>query len=350
MSTKRMLIVGDGLAGTLVAWELKEQGVDFEVWSDGSPAASDVAAGMFNPVSFRRLLPVWDAEDHLKSARSRYRMCEQALGITLWHDVPLLRIFPDAAYAALWDQRIEEGHPVAGFIERCAEGDWHASVAAPHGAGRIRQAGWVDVQLLVTKSREFWRDRNRWKMQGWSLEVGCPEGFDAVIDCRGVGAESDLSQFGLQVRPNQGEVLTVRVENAMGDETVNNVTWAMPVDSDLIRIGSTYRWDMMKAQVLEATQKELLDKANGARHGAPFAPHQVVGHRAGLRPASPDRRPLIGRVSDERPWYIACNGWGTRGVLIGPRTAGWTVKTCTDEDWEVPKEVRPDRFRTFTKN
>ena len=88
-----MLIVGDGLAGTLVAWELKEQGVDFEVWSDGSPAASDVAAGMFNPVSFRRLLPVWDAEDHLKSARSRYRMCEHALGITLWHDVPLLRIF-----------------------------------------------------------------------------------------------------------------------------------------------------------------------------------------------------------------------------------------------------------------
>jgi len=154
----------------------------------------------------------------------------------------------------------------------------------------------------------------------------------------------------LQVRPNQGEVLTVRVENAMGDETVNNVTWAMPVDSDLIRIGSTYRWDMMKAQVLESTQKELLDKVNGARHGAPFAPHQVVGHRAGLRPASPDRRPLIGRVSDERPWYIACNGWGTRGVLIGPRTAGWTVKTCTDEDWEVPKEVRPDRFRTFTKN
>ena len=28
-----MLIVGDGLAGTLVAWELKEQGVDFEVWA-----------------------------------------------------------------------------------------------------------------------------------------------------------------------------------------------------------------------------------------------------------------------------------------------------------------------------
>ena len=53
-------------------------------------------------------------------------------------------------------------------------------------------------------------------MQGWSLEVGCPEGFDAVIDCRGVGAESDLSQFGVQVRPNQGEVLTVRVENAVG--------------------------------------------------------------------------------------------------------------------------------------
>ena len=75
MNTKRVLIVGDGLAGTLVAWELMDQGIEFNLWGDGSPAASDVAAGMFNPVSFRRILPVWHAQEHLNTARKRYQSC-----------------------------------------------------------------------------------------------------------------------------------------------------------------------------------------------------------------------------------------------------------------------------------
>ncbi|MDA0303951.1 MAG: FAD-dependent oxidoreductase [Bacteroidetes bacterium] len=350
MNTKRVLIVGDGLAGTLVAWELMDQGIEFNLWGDGSPAASDVAAGMFNPVSFRRILPVWHAQEHLNTARKRYQSCENLLGVQLWHDVALLRIFPDGAYAAQWNERIAEEHPVSSFIERCNDGDWHDSIVAPFGAGRIRDAGWVDVQTLVEKSREFWQKENSWSSRHWNLDDGCPVGFDAVVDCRGVGAKSDLLRYGLEVRPNQGEVLTLEVPSAVGVETVNNVTWAMPIAAGKVRIGSTYRWDLMEAQVLEASQSVLLDKANAARVDTPFTRGQITEHRAGLRPASPDRRPLVGRVSDDIPWYVVCNGWGTRGVLIGPRTAAWTIRTLLDDAWEVPAEVRPDRFRTFTKN
>ena len=350
MSDKRILIVGDGLAGTLVAWELLEQGVDFVVWGDGSPAASDVAAGMFNPVSFRRILPVWHAQEHLDSARTRYTACESHLGVKLWHDVALLRIFPDAAYAAQWDERIAEQHPVSAFIERCDDGNWHESISAPYGAGRIREAGWVDVQTLVKKSREFWQQRQAWSPTRWNIDDGLPEGFDAVVDCRGVGAKSDLLRYGLEVRPNQGEVLTLQVPSAVGVETVNNVTWAMPIAGGQVRIGSTYRWDFMEPTVLDASQSVLLDKANAARENKLFSRDQITEHRAGLRPASPDRRPLVGRVADAIPWYIVCNGWGTRGVLIGPRTAAWTIQSVLDASWEVPAEVRPNRFRTFTNN
>ena len=64
------------------------------LWSDGSPAASDVAAGMSNPVSFKRILPQWNAREQQDEARARYQVIGSQVGATLWRDVPIVRIFP----------------------------------------------------------------------------------------------------------------------------------------------------------------------------------------------------------------------------------------------------------------
>ena len=40
----KTLIVGAGLAGTLVAWELIKRDLEFTVYDNGSPSASRVAA------------------------------------------------------------------------------------------------------------------------------------------------------------------------------------------------------------------------------------------------------------------------------------------------------------------
>ena len=57
----KILIVGAGLAGTLTAWELKKRGVDVTLCDNNSSSASKVAAGLFNPVSFKRVVEVWNA-------------------------------------------------------------------------------------------------------------------------------------------------------------------------------------------------------------------------------------------------------------------------------------------------
>ena len=107
MSTEspHVLIVGDGLAGCLVAWELHLRGCSFAAWSDGSPAASDVAAGMSNPVSFKRILPQWNAREQQDEARARYQVIGSQVGATLWRDVPIVRIFPNEEYAERWTER-----------------------------------------------------------------------------------------------------------------------------------------------------------------------------------------------------------------------------------------------------
>ena len=72
----RILVVGQGLAGTLVSHAALQRGWDCHVMDSGQPSASSVAAGMFNPMSFRRIIEVWDARPHLDSMTATYRAFE----------------------------------------------------------------------------------------------------------------------------------------------------------------------------------------------------------------------------------------------------------------------------------
>ncbi len=347
-SVPTILVVGDGLAGCLIAWELYIRGCPFTVWSDGSPAASDVAAGMSNPVSFKRILPQWNAKEQQDEARARYQLIESHLETVLWRDVPIVRVFPNREYADRWAERAAGGHGVSPFIETMDDADLHESIKAPHGAGLVPDAGWVNVVALTEASRTKWQGLGRWEQRTWNMTDGCPEGFDAVVDCRGTGAVEDLAAFGLELRKNHGEVLRVKPAADWGERIVNNVTWALPLGDGTYRVGSTYRWDIHEPICLDESPAALMQGAANAR--AIAQEMQCIEHRAGLRPTCFDRRPILGVVSKEHPHYHACVGWGTRGVTIGPTVARWTIEALLGEREAVPDEVHPKRFPTFTEN
>ena len=124
-----------------LSWELHLRGCSL-LWSDGSPAASDVAAGMSNPVSFKRILPQWNAREQQDEARARYQVIGSRVGATLWRDVPIVRIFPNEEYAARWTERAAGGHGVSPFKVLHAGGCTKAS--------RHRTAGLVPVRVGST--------------------------------------------------------------------------------------------------------------------------------------------------------------------------------------------------------
>ena len=74
----KTLIVGCGLAGTLAAWALHKRQEAFSVYDNGSASASKVAAGMYNPVSFKRVVEVWNADEHMKVMLETYSEIDKA--------------------------------------------------------------------------------------------------------------------------------------------------------------------------------------------------------------------------------------------------------------------------------
>ena len=81
------LIVGQGLAGTLLAWEFERAGFSFAIADAGhGRAASGVAAGIINPITGRRLVKSWRIDARLAGARAEWpsalepRLCREAAG------------------------------------------------------------------------------------------------------------------------------------------------------------------------------------------------------------------------------------------------------------------------------
>lgn len=196
-------------------------------------------------------------------------------------------------------------------------------VVAPFGAGWVAGAGWVDVPGLLQAWRTLPPERGGvvWEQRAWEAAQGLPAGFDAVVDARGVAARDDLKPWGVPVNVNQGEVLTLDGGGWHADWGLNKNQWILPVAGGNSRVGATYRWDLLEDQIHPEAAERMLQTLDEAL-SQPLARSAVVAHQSGLRPVSPDRRPLVGVLHPDRPWHWVFNGLGTRGVLVGPRAAG----------------------------
>jgi len=75
---KRFVIVGQGLAGTCLAWALKEKGADFLLIDrEVAAGSSRVAAGLVNPVTGKGINPSWRVGEYLNLAVDFYRLLEK---------------------------------------------------------------------------------------------------------------------------------------------------------------------------------------------------------------------------------------------------------------------------------
>ena len=306
--SRRILIVGAGLAGSLTAWELRKRGENFTLIDNGSASASKVAAGMFNPVSFKRVVEVWNAEKHMDQMLKTYSEIESSIGVKILNKMPIMRVFPNEQYRDHWQARIEKKHDVAKWLspipDTAPEG-----VVAPFGVGYVGEAGWVNLPAMIDIVRKIFVEEGRFEQRSWSISDGVPDGFDAVIDCRGVGAKVDLNELGYKLAADHGEVLTMKSNSlVLKGTTLNRVKWLMPFDKDTFKLGATYEWGVEESNPTDSGKQEILDALSPALSPEIFEKMELVNHQSGMRPTSNDRRPYVGEIS----LGFTLNGLGTR--------------------------------------
>lgn len=352
-NSNRSLIVGAGLSGILMAWELEKRGVEYEVWQSPDTSlnsASRVAAGMFNPVSFKRLVPVWNAEEHMKIMRTTYSELETFLSLQgeIIHSSPILRVFPNDQYRDLWTKRLRDSHEVSIWlndIESEIDNKCPEEILAPFGFGIVRDAGWVDLPLLLNSFKSFLESKGRFFTKTWNFNAKPNYPFSRIIDCRGVGASLDLASVGIKVQADHGEVLTLRSNMDTKGMCINRVKWLLPRGKSVFKLGATYKWDIEQSAPTDEGLRELLSSIRPIISSATFDDFEIINHESGLRPASTDRRPYAGRVPGHDSIYIL-NGLGTRGVLVGPATSAHLANYLYD-NIPLPLDVSLSRLKSL---
>lgn len=323
---KPWTIVGQGLAGTCLAWALLERGEPFLLIDREEGGSSRVAAGLVNPVTGRNFEPSKGIATHLPEAVSFYQKIGGLLGADFWHPMPVLRL---AAGAAEWAKiRSKLVHP-AVLPWLCRDGGMR-EVPGWEGAVELTGGGRLDTRGFLDGSRAYFNGLGLYQKAAMLPEADGPR----TVWCEGAaGLLAD--RYGPH-RCAKGEILTLAAEGWDGSRIrVGAGGWLVPIGDGRFKAGATYEWDSLDEQPTESGLRKVSEIA--ARLGGPD--FTVIAHEAGVRPILRRSDPLIGPFAGG--WMF--NGLGSKGSLYAPGTASRLA------DWMLDgREPDPELdFRRF---
>jgi glycine oxidase len=322
-----VLIAGQGLAGTLLAWELERAGLSFAVADAGlDAAASWAAAGIVNPITGRRLVRSWRYETLRPAAAAVFRELEAELGVPLWREMRVRRQFADERERALAARKLAAG-ALAPYVETADDaGLW------------LREAARVDLPTLLAVARARWAGQGRLRAERVNLAEAATH-HALVVDCTGQAAAGSGVFAFVPWEFSRGEVLEIRVEGLVADVIVNRGHWIVPICDGVAWVGATHEPGVREAAVTTAAREVLLQSARELLDGRPFT---VTGQRSGVRVNLPNRRPVAGRhPQDER--LGLCGGLAAKGTLWAPFLARqWVDHLTTGRPFDP--EVDLQRF------
>ena len=322
-----ILIVGQGLAGTLLAWELERAEISFAIADAGNAgaSASRVAAGIVNPITGRRLVKSWRIDALLPAARAAYRELEAALGATVWREMRVRRIFQDER-----EQRV--------CVEKTARGELAPFAGPADDAGLwIEGAARVDVPALLDAAGARWRAQGRWRAGPVDFTTELAR-HELVVDCRGVAGARDPQWAAVPWEFSKGETLALAVDGLAPDVIFNRGHWLLPVAPGVAWVGATHEPSVLDATPIAAARATLESSASALLGARAF---EVTGQFAGVRVNLPDKRPVAGRHPTIARLGVL-NGLGAKGVLLAPALARQWVNHLTEG---VPFEAEVDVAR-----
>src|ERR1051326_4962051 len=132
MKETRYIIAGQGLAGTVLALTLHKRGIPFLAVDDPSLSnCSRGAAGLYNPIVFKRLVKSWRADELLPVMNEFYREAEKLLNVSVLHEKKIVKLFAEESEKDFWLKKVNENSRYLGIPGSATFED--DMIAAPYG-------------------------------------------------------------------------------------------------------------------------------------------------------------------------------------------------------------------------
>ena len=315
------IIVGQGLAGTLLAHDLIELNKSVAIIDKNlSASASRVAAGLINPVGMKRCIPSNKAHIYLPIAIKRYQELERKLNTHFFSLKPILRLFANDQLRHDWQIKYSNGD-MDQYIHKFYTSDTYSFLNNTSGSAEVFPSAHLNVPLFLDESRSYFKLHHTLLEEEFDFSSFISDTItykslqaDTIIFCEGFRVKDNPFFNFLPLQPTKGEVMTIRIPSlAYFDKIISKGVYILPLGNHLYFVGSTYNHTDLTDQLTEQGQSFLREKISDILS----VDYEVIDSLAGVRPTVKDRKPLIG-LHPLHSKIGVFNGFGTRGGLQGP--------------------------------
>lgn len=342
-----VLIVGQGLAGSFLSWELHKAGITHLIADQpDSASASRVASGVINPVTGRRMVKTWKIDELMPLAFESYTALGSFLGIQAIRPFRLLDFFPTPQMRLAFTDRIREGGDFLSWPN--AMEDWTAYLQFEFGAGEIAPVYLVNLRELLPSYREFCHQQHLlWEEKLDPTLIQFTEdgirykdvSASRIIFCDGVAAASLTYFTRLPFAPNKGEVVWVEIPDLPSTAIIKKGYSLVPWKGNQFWLGSTYQWNYEDCN----PSRKFYESAENWLKSTMRLPWRILDHKASVRPATLERRPFAG-FHPLHPSIGILNGMGTKGCSLAPYLAK-QMADFLSKGISLDVSISIDRFR-----
>lgn len=322
------------------------RGQQVQLVDSGENHSSSIAAGMVNPIVFRRMNKSWRLDEFLPEAQAFYREISQEIGEELYHPIVIRRFFSSQQERLMWEER-QEQEAYKHYLHPLLQEDiQHEGAHNLFGSGRVKNAFWINAAKWVAANNEFFQQQGLLNIGEFDPNTWDPQTrtyrnitYDKVIFCLGYRQKSEHTFSYLPLQQTKGQTLLIESDQLPTEESLNRKCFVLPVGKNQFRVGATYEWNNASLETSEAARDQLIEMLSSLG----TYDYQILEQRAGVRPTVLDRRPLMGEHPEYQGVYIF-NGLGTKGYMMAPTLANELASFILDQ---TPLHPETD-IRRFT--
>ena len=312
------IIVGQGLAGSLLAYVLDTHGCSVQIYDEPrQDSSSRVAAGIYNPITGRKMVKTWNADKYFPMIEPFYNEMEKTLGKRFIYPTNIYRPFVSFDEQNDWQGKLADPR-FSRYIKSVFSQSSVDNVNDPYGGLLLNFSGYVDIPVMLDAISSYFEARQKITYEHFDsgdLKIGRNGGHyrgisaSKVVFCTGIYHHK---LFELPLRLVKGEILEIN-SSFKTEYIINRGVFVLPRGNGIYRVGSTYNHHDLSTQ-LSVSGRQYLEERLGNLISTGY---EVTGGVAGVRPTSPDRRPIIGLL-EQTPEVGIFNGFGTKGVSLVP--------------------------------
>lgn len=344
------IIVGQGIAGSVLSLSLINAGYSVSVIDQPSlSSSSKVAGGIWNPIVFKRITKSWMADELVPELTLFFEYWENRFKESFIRHREIIKPFTEEQEKNLWLKKSHDVNSENIYLDKNIYENYQLdNDYIVKSYSKVLKAGNLDVAKFLNLTKQFVSENQSYIEEEFDhnqLDVSVNKvqyksvAATNIIFCEGHLISKNPYFNWIPMKPAKGETLTIESNDIqLSNDIFNKGFFIMPLEKNQFKIGATYEWNELNDFPTDKGKQYLIEKLDAVIK----TPYKIIAHDAGVRPSVIDRRPVIGN----HPVYnnvFVFNGLGTKAVMIAPYFAKQFVGSLQN-NYKFNKEVDPSRF------